>query len=165
MAIWIIPHTHSRPVKNTTPAKINVTDFPLDMFIFDFMIVPAQEDCLWIKASVLLEEVVTWFYCCCSIWKWFPLFLLLGVRLCGWFPLLCLPGSPSSNCSYSRLIRRRGSKSLCAEKFPFLEKNYLLMVSSEASSFTTAATNSTIGSMNNSCCGLAYPPCLFPHIT
>lgn len=59
MAIWIIPHTHSSPVKNTTPAKINVTDFPMDMFIFDFMIFQAQEDCLGIHTSIFLEEVVT----------------------------------------------------------------------------------------------------------
>ena len=62
MTIWIIRHTHSRPVKNTAPAKINVTDFPLDLLIFDFMIFQAQEDCLQIKTWGFREEAVTWFF-------------------------------------------------------------------------------------------------------
>lgn len=35
-----------------TPAKINITDFPLDLLIFDFMIFQAQEDCLQIDLSI-----------------------------------------------------------------------------------------------------------------
>lgn len=46
---------------------------------------------------------------------------------------------------------------------PYWEKkNYLLIVSSEASGFTISATNTTIGSMNNSFGGFASPPWLFP---
>lgn len=45
-----------------TPAKINVTHFPLGLFVFAFMIFQAQDDGFWIKTWVFLDEAVTFFF-------------------------------------------------------------------------------------------------------
>lgn len=58
MAIWIIRCTNSVPVKNTTEAKISVTDFPLDLFIFDFMILRLQKIAL--ESSLWFVKEIRW---------------------------------------------------------------------------------------------------------